>query len=218
MAILTGNIIEIADNLPAVCGITVEPLGPAVIASGRIVRASRKFFRTLATGAFSLVLAGGDYRVTFAGGTSFTVNAPDDEATYGFIDRITSSYINATTVDPDDSPLATTTVAGRVKLDVAMAPPVVVTLTTLNAQVAALRTLLLQCIVPVGSLQALANVDFTAVGQALLANENFGNLVQVWTWNAIDARDDDGGLNIFRPQAVADDEAGRWVRLYTLAS
>lgn len=204
---------EISDNLPAVCQITVEPVSSPVIASGRIIRAAKKYSRAAATGAFALVLAGGDYRVTFAGGTSLTVNVPDDGGTYDFIERITSNVIQATPSDPDATPLATTATAGRVKIDVAMNPPVVPTMTTF-AVTAALADVSLRYVSDQAALTASAPAS---VKLALLSATIGGvDVLQFWKW------DEDSGLpvdgvTVIAPTGFGGDVPGRYLLLGSVA-
>ena len=211
MTTITGNAVEIVDGLPAVCGITVTPLSKNVIANGHVVRFSERKFRTSPNGAFELKLEGGDYRVSFGSGTVFDIRVPADDGTYDFEDRVTSEYIEPTQGVPDNSPLATTATAGRVKLDAAMNPPVVVSQTTF----AVTQTKAQASLRRVGDLQGLAMSDPADVTLALVTNTIGGvRVLQIWEWAANSVAADDG-VSAIAPINYQASPTGRYILVGT---
>lgn len=96
MATITGNALTVA-NVAAQCTIQVQALASNVVTGGYVVTGGSLWARTAADGSFALALAGGDYKITFAGTATYQINVPGDGGTYALIDRLTGT-ITATSV------------------------------------------------------------------------------------------------------------------------
>ena len=110
MATITGNALTIA-SAPAQCTIQVQALAANVVSGGYVVAGGSLWSRTAADGSFALVLAGGDYKITFAGTASYQINVPGDTGTYNFTDRLTGTITTTSVASPAASGMVPDSVA-----------------------------------------------------------------------------------------------------------
>lgn len=99
MATIVGNAIDIA-GVPAQCTIQVQALSTNVVTGGYVVTAGSRWSRTGNDGSFSVALAGGDYKVTFAGVAIYQINVPGDNGTYQFTDRLSGTITPSSVAAP----------------------------------------------------------------------------------------------------------------------
>lgn len=91
MATLTGNARTIITAPAGAIPFSVKALFTPYLVDGRIIISGERRYVTASDGAFSMVLGAGNYEVTFNGVDKFTISVPNDEQTYPFIDRLTST-------------------------------------------------------------------------------------------------------------------------------
>ncbi len=122
-------------NVPVTFLLKSNPVvvGNAIVVPGDLVE------RTDETGFFSVVLGMGDYEMSVTGrngqAAKVTISVPNDNAVYDFSDLIVSEAVYDPSMPPGSgAPSAGASVAGLVKTDITEEEPVVLTMTTYEAE------------------------------------------------------------------------------------